>query len=293
MKIKTGEQARHTEEKFGVTVLRSVYGWYWVVAGSDADTTEELRELVTDVSRRDDAWWFVDRKPWTAIWTLELPDAGTGRCAMVSGMVSYALSTRLAQNEHYVFRAPENDRDLHAVLDAHLPHIRHVAETGEWPAQVVVPDEPPGGWFDGPQEKLPALQGPRRWAIDYGPDYRWRFVSDTECGYDLPERELHLFQAGDLGEWIVRIAEKTVQPWSNFARVSRFNTAIDLGHGLGLSYDQAREIGKLWMDGTEPEALGVPYEPRPEYTMRAAYERDAKLQPDGCVTGAGRTSTGG
>lgn len=293
MKIKTGEYAQYTEEKFGVTVLRSAHGWYWVVAGSDADTTEELRELVADISRRDDAWWFLDRKPWSAIWTLELPDAGTGRCAIVSGMVSYALSTRFAQNEYYVFRAPESDDDLHAVLKEHLPHIRHVAENGEWPVQVVVPDEPAGGWFEGAQEELPALQGLRRWDINCGPGYRWRFVSDTECGYHLPEREFRLFQVEDDGEWIVQISEKTVQPWSSLARVSRFSEVVDLGHRLGLSYDEAREIGKLWMDGTEPEALGIPYEPRPEYTMRASYERYAKLQPVGRVISAGRTSTGG
>lgn len=274
MNIKIGELARHTDEKFGVTVLRDVHGWYWVVAGSDADTTEELREVVADISRRDDAWWFLDRKPWTAVWTLELPDAGTGRCAMVSGMIYYALSTRFAQNEHHVFKATGSDNDLYTILTDHLPHIRHVATTGEWPAEVVVPDEPPRGWFDGPNEGLPALPGPRRWDINYGPGYRWRFVSDTECGYDLPEREFHLFQLDDEGEWIVRISEKTVQPWSNLARVSRFSEPVDLGHDQGLSYHQAREIGKLWMDGTEPEGLGVPYEPRPEYTVRAFYERE-------------------
>lgn len=276
MNIKMGEFARHTEEKFGVAVLRSVHGWYWVVAGSDADTTEELREVVADISRRDDAWWYVDRKPWTALWTLELPDAGAGRCAMVSGMVSHSLSSQFAQNEHNVFRAPEHDNELFDILKAYEEHIRHVAETGAWPADIMMPDEPPGGWVEGEQEKVPAKEGPRRWLIDHSLDYRWQFVSDTECGYDLPERELHLLQVAD--EWIVRISEKTVQPWSNLARVSRFRDVVDLGHGQGLSYDQAREIGKLWMDGTEPEALGLPYEPRPEYAMRPLYERQVAPQ---------------
>lgn len=273
MNIKMGELARHTDEKFGVTVLRSVHGWYWVVAASDGDTTEELREVVADISRRDDAWWYVDRKPWTAVWTLELPDAGAGRCATVSGMVTHALSTHFPQNEHDVFLAPEDDNKLFEILTAYEEHIRHVAETREWPADVVMFDEPPGGRIEGTQENVPAREGPRRWQIDYNVDYRWRFVSDTECGYDLPEREVQLFQLGDAGEWIVRISEKTVQPWSNFARVSRFRDTVDLGHGQGLSYDQAREIGKLWMDGTEPEALGLPYEPRPEYPIRSFYEQ--------------------
>ncbi|MEA3537061.1 hypothetical protein [Rhizobium sp. CC-YZS058] len=272
MIIRTGSQAGEVVGKCGAAVLRSEAGWYWIVAGTDGDEGDELRSMLKG-PRRDDPWWFIDRRPWTPIWSLELLFEDSMASFGVARIVFDEMGQHFLEADHgrMAYQAEGTDDLLVEILRRAEPAMeRLIAGRGDLACTPIGPYFQKGS-ADSNFPEVEIQGAPRRWAIYRRPDGRWFYIEMFELSDEDTDRTVEIVENAD-GFWSIRVTEQTIEEWSDLTRVDRFDSPAELGTKLEWGYAQAREAAKRWMDGAEPVDLDACYISGPEYTARASFE---------------------